>query len=143
MLRVVRLISAGKMIKNVVIIGERRIKIELGTAIRHALDGNAILFLGAGFSIGRGANKINETLPNASKLSFQMCDELGIERSSRKQNIERETITATIPKYSIDNIEGAIVHMNGNIIKITPEKFYDEFKITNESYLKQGFLESP
>lgn len=178
---------------------------ELGTAIRHALDGNAILFLGAGFSIG-GTNKINETLPNASKLSFQMCDELSIERSddltliserfiddptvgkgvdalisflklrlicttstpvqdtiiglpwlriyttnydniieisSKKQNIERETITATIPKYSIDNIEGAIVHMNGNIIKITPEKFYDEFKITNESYLKQGFLESP
>ena len=31
---------------------------ELGTAIRHALDGNAILFLGAGFSIG-GTNKIN------------------------------------------------------------------------------------
>lgn len=53
---------------------------ELGTAIRHALDGNAILFLGAGFSIG-GTNKINETLPNASKLSFQMCDELSIERS--------------------------------------------------------------
>lgn len=178
---------------------------DLTTAIRHALDGNAILFLGAGFSID-GTNKINETIPNASKLSFQMCDELGIERSddlaliserfiddptvgkgiealisflkmrlicttstpvqdtiiglpwlriyttnydniieisSKKQNIERETITATIPKYSIDNIEGAIVHMNGNIIKTTPEKFYNEFKITNESYLKQGFLESP
>lgn len=53
---------------------------ELNTAIRHALDGNAILFLGAGFSIG-GTNKIGETLPTASKLSFQMCDELGIERS--------------------------------------------------------------
>lgn len=30
---------------------------ELGTAIRHALDGNAILFLGAGFSIGGGQTK--------------------------------------------------------------------------------------
>ena len=53
---------------------------ELNTAIRHALDGNAVLFLGAGFSIG-GTNKINKALPNASELSFQMCDELGIERS--------------------------------------------------------------
>lgn len=178
---------------------------ELNTAIRHALDGNAVLFLGAGFSIG-GTNKINKALPNASELSFQMCDELGIERSddlaliserfiddpvvgrgvealisflkarlickastrvqdtiiglpwlriyttnydniieisSKKQNIERETITATIPKYSINNIEGSIIHINGNIIRITPEKFYNEFKITNESYLKQGFLDSP
>lgn len=178
---------------------------DLNNAIRHALDGNAILFLGAGFSIG-GTNKIGEMLPTASKLSFEMCDELGIERSddlaltsqrfiddpvvgrginslisflksrlicttstpvqdaiiglpwlriyttnydniieisSKKQNIERETITATVPKYSFDNIESSIIHMNGNIIKITPEKFYDEFKITNESYLKQGFLDSP
>ena len=193
-----------KMTKNVVLIGERRIKMELNIAIRHALDGNAILFLGAGFSIG-GTNKLGEILPTASNLSFQMCNELGIERSddlaliserfiddpmvgkgidalisflklrlictastpvqdtiiglpwlriyttnydniieisSKKQNIERETITATIPKYSIDNIESSIIHMNGNIIKITPEKFYNEFKITNESYLKQGFLDS-
>lgn len=178
---------------------------ELSTAIRHALDGNAILFLGAGFSIG-GTNKINEVLPTASELSYQMCEELNIERSddlaliserfiddpmvgkgidslisflklrlictastpvqdtiigvpwlriyttnydniieisSKKQNIERETITATIPKYSIDNIDGSIIHMNGNVIRINPEKFYDEFKITNESYLKQGFLDSP
>lgn len=178
---------------------------ELNTAIRHALDGNAILFLDAGFSIG-GTNKLNEKLPTASNLSFQMCNELNIDKSdelaliserfiddpvvgkgldaliyflksrlicttstpiqdtiiglpwlriyttnydniieisSKKQNIEREVITATIPKYSIDNIDGSIIHMNGNIIKITPEKFYKEFKITNESYLKQGFLDSP
>jgi len=178
---------------------------DLNTAIKHALDGNAILFLGAGFSIG-GTNKLNHPLPTASELSLQMCDELKIspsddltlvserfiedpnlgkgvdelisflkmrllcttstsiqdtiiglpwlriyttnydniaEISSRKQSIEREIITATLPKYSIDNINGSIIHMNGNLIKITPEKFYDEFKITNESYLKQGFLDSP
>lgn len=57
LLRTVRLILMEKIIKNVAIIGERRIKMELNTAIRHALDGNAILFLGAGFSIG-GTNKI-------------------------------------------------------------------------------------
>lgn len=178
---------------------------ELNTAIQHALDGNAILFLGAGFSIG-GTNKMNNILPTASMLSVQMCKELGIEESedlavvserfiddsvcgkgldslieflkkrliciasteiqdtiiglpwlriyttnydniveisSKKQNIEREVITATMPKYSLDNIDGSIVHMNGNIINVNPEKFYNEFKITNESYLKQGFLDSP
>jgi hypothetical protein len=81
-----------------------------------------------------GHGQVPTIMPEASNI---------IEISSKKQNIERETITATIPKYSIDNIESSIIHMNGNIIKITPEKFYNEFKITNESYLKQGFLDSP
>lgn len=178
---------------------------DITTALKHAMDGNAILFLGAGFSIG-GSNKLNQTLPIASELSYQMCDELAIDHSnelaliserfvddpkigkginslisflkerlictsttsiqdnisnlpwlriyttnydnifeisSRKLGIEREVITATLPKKDLVNINGAIVHMNGNIINITPEKFYDEFKITNESYLKQGFLSSP
>ena len=178
---------------------------DITTAIKHAMDGNAVLFLGAGFSIG-GTNRLNQTLPTAKELSLQMCDELSIkpsdelsivserfiddkkigkginslifflksrlictsttevqdiiaslpwlriyttnydnifEISSRKLSIEREVITATLPKKSISKLDGAIVHMNGNIIKVTPEKFYDEFKITNESYLKQGFLDSP
>ena len=193
------------ILKNIVLNNERNIKMELNIAIQHALDGNAILFLGAGFSIG-GTNKIQRTIPSATELSFQMCEELNIgkcddltivsqrfvddpeigkginklisflksqlictastsvqdtiiglpwlriyttnydnvaEISSKKQNIEREIITATLPKYSVDNIDGSIIHMNGNIVNITPEKFYNEFKITNESYLKQGFLDSP
>lgn len=193
------------MTKEIIVINGGRIKMDLKTAIKHALDGNAILFLGAGFSIG-GTNKMNSSLPTATELSYQMCDELKIDKSddlsiiserfiedpligkgidvfisflksrllciassdtqdviislpwlriyttnydniieisSKKQNINREVITATIPKYSTDIIDGAIIHMNGNIVKITPQKFYDEFKITNESYLKQGFLDSP
>jgi hypothetical protein len=178
---------------------------DITTAIKHAMDGNAVLFLGAGFSIG-GTNRLNQTLPTAKELSYQMCEALALnpsdelpivserfiddkkvgkgidslisflkdrlictsttyiqdiiaglpwlriyttnydnifEISSRKLSIEREIITATLPKKSVNNLDGAIVHMNGNIIKVTPEKFYDEFKITNKSYLKQGFLDSP
>lgn len=177
---------------------------DIETAVKYALDGEAILFLGAGFSIG-GTNKQSEPLPNATKLSYQMCKALGInevddlsiiserfiedkkigkgiekfikflkermvcidtslsqdtivslpwlriyttnydniiELSSKKQNIQRNTITATSPKYSIDNINGSIVHMNGFILNVNVSRFYDEFKITSDSYIKQGFLSS-
>ena len=50
-------------------------------AIRHAIDGNAILFLGAGFSCG-GKNRNGETLPSASELSKRLCKEMGIPESS-------------------------------------------------------------
>lgn len=178
---------------------------KLEDAIKHALDGNAVLFLGAGFSIG-GTNKLGTSLPTASELCSLMCEELQIDNngdlalisqrfiddpcigrgtdslinflkshllctdttqvqdlivslpwlriyttnfdnvveiSSKKQGKERESITATIPKYKVRNIDGAIVHMNGSIIKVNEEQFFDEFKITNESYLKQGFCSSP
>lgn len=177
---------------------------KIDDAIKHALNGEAILFLGAGFSIG-GKNRLNKPLLDATDLSYEMCKKLGInesddlpliserfikdpkigkglaelinflkdnlictssseiqdtilsipwlriyttnydniaEISSKKQSKNREVITATLPKYNVDHINGAIVHINGNIINITSEKFYEEFKITNGSYLKQGFLNS-
>ena len=177
---------------------------DITTAIKHAIDGNAILFLGAGFSIG-GKNKKNQDLPTANELSEQMCEELGIglshelaivserfisdkkvgkgidellyflherifcvstteeqdtiiklpwmriyttnydnivELSSRKQGKEREVITATLPKKSISSSLGAVVHMNGNIVTVNSNNFYEEFKITNENYLRAGFLSS-
>ena len=54
---------------------------ELVEAIRHAIDGNAILFLGAGFSCD-GINGNNETLPSASELSKRICKEMGIAEST-------------------------------------------------------------
>lgn len=177
---------------------------ELGEAIKHAIDGNAILFLGAGFSCG-GKNKNNEGMPSASELSKRMCKKIGIsestelsivsdrfiddprygkgvsaliefikqecfcintseeqdtilslpwrriyttnydnipEVSSRKLRIERETITATLPRSCVLSSRSAIVHMNGFIQGITEEKFFEEFKITNSNYLKEGFLTS-
>lgn len=174
------------------------------TALKHAMDGNAILFLGAGFSSG-GINKLNKKLPTAKELSYLMCDELKIQHSadlaiiserfiedhtigqglekfiqflkqqlicaqttevqdcianlpwmriyttnydnvfeisSKKMKINREVITATLSKERVNDLTGAIVHMNGNITNVNSEKFYNEFKITNENYLRQGFLDS-
>lgn len=53
---------------------------ELVEAIRHAIDGNAILFLGAGFSC-EGENLNGESLPSASELSRRICREMGAEES--------------------------------------------------------------
>lgn len=177
---------------------------ELVEAIRHAIDGNAILFLGAGFSC-EGENLNGESLPSASELSRRICREMGAEESpelsvasemfidhptygkgvkklieflkkecichnasddqatiinlpwkriyttnydnipevcSRKAGVERESITATLPRRKVSFSKGAIVHLNGYIQGVTVEKFYEEFKITNSSYLKSGFLES-
>mgnify|MGYP004463585255 CR=1 FL=1 len=177
---------------------------EITEAIKHAIDGNAILFLGAGFSCG-GENANRETMASASELSLRLCKEMGASEStelaivsdmfidhkiygkgitalisflkkqclcikpteaqkiiinlpwrriyttnydnipeicSRKENIERETITATLSKKNVSSANGAIVHINGYIQGVTEEKFYDEFKITNSNYLKAGFLDS-
>lgn len=177
---------------------------DLAEAVRHAIDGNAILFLGAGFSCG-GENLNGESLPSASELSRRMCKKMGILEStelavvsemfidhptygkgitelidflknqcicrsvsdeqktiinlpwrriyttnydnipeicSRKVGRERETITATLPRKNVSFSKGAIVHLNGYIQGVTVDKFYEEVKITNSSYLKSGFLES-
>lgn len=44
-------------------------------AIRHALDGNAVLFLGSGFSYG-AKNSLNATLPQATELANLMLIEI-------------------------------------------------------------------
>lgn len=54
---------------------------ELIEAIKHAIDGNAILFLGAGFSC-EGKNMNNEILPSASELSKRLCKEMGTMEST-------------------------------------------------------------
>lgn len=173
-------------------------------AIKHAIDGEAVLFLGAGFSIG-GKNRNNKELPTAKELSRRMCRQLGIDESdeltivserfiddpkvgrgvkelinflkqelycistneiqdeilklpwmriyttnydnipeicTRKAGMEREVITATLPRRAITSSVGAIVHMNGVITGIDEDKFHEEFKITNSNYLKEGFLDS-
>lgn len=177
---------------------------ELLEAIKHAIDGNAILFLGAGFSCD-GKNADGESMPSASELAKRICKEMGAaemtdlaivsemfidhpkygkgvnelisflkrqcfccktsdahniiinlpwkriyttnydnipEICSRNGTIERETITATLPRKNVSSSKGAIVHLNGYICGVTEKKFYEEFKITNSNYLKSGFLDS-
>lgn len=178
---------------------------ELQQAIKHAIDGNAILFLGAGFSYG-GVNISGSPMKVGKDLSYTICDDLGIERSDNltisssryiedekckkgleafieflkselscaqtteaqdivcalnwsriyttnydnivelsgcKQGIYRETITITNARYSpMRNMEQAIVHINGYIKKLDKNSFYEEFKITDDNYNRDGLLQS-
>lgn len=67
-----------------------------------------------------------------------------VEVSSEKQGISRETITITNAMYSAArNMEQAIVHINGFIKKLDKQTFYDEFKITDDNYNRDGLLQSP
>ena len=67
---------------------------ELEQAIKYAIDGNAILFLGAGFSYG-GINMNNESIKVGEDLSRAICRDLGIAESSNL------TISATRHTFSV------------------------------------------
>lgn len=181
---------------------------ELDKAIEHALDGNAILFLGAGFSIG-GINIDNEPIRTGTGLAHILMDNAKIpykendnnltiaasryvddetygkgknalisflkrkiqcteihsddvqlticnlpwkriyttnfdnmiELASSKIGRQRKTITATSQTYvEGENIREAIIHINGYIENLTEKKFDEEFKITDDNYLKSGLL---
>jgi hypothetical protein len=49
---------------------------EIQEAFRHALDGDAVLFLGAGFSLG-ATNKAGKEFPLANNLSKDLMTDLG------------------------------------------------------------------
>lgn len=179
---------------------------ELQQALKYAMDGDAVLFLGAGFSYG-GVNVSGGEMKVGKDLSYAICDDLGIVRSdnltisssryiedenckkglekfieflrcqltciettldqdaicelpwmriyttnydnivelsSEKQGIFRETITITNARYSAArNMEQAVVHINGFIKKLDKNTFYDEFKITDDNYNRDGLLQSP
>ncbi len=178
---------------------------ELQQAIKYVMDGDAVLFLGAGFSYG-GVNISGSEMKVGKDLSYAVCDDLGIERSdnltisssryiedenckkglekfidflcseltcivttpdqdvicalpwmriyttnydnivelsSEKQGISRESITITNARYSAArNLEQAVVHINGYIKKLNKDSFYDEFKITDDNYNRDGLLQS-
>lgn len=178
---------------------------ELSKAIQHALDGEAILFLGAGFSHG-GVNLKGTQMKVGSDLSHEICKDLGIEETddltisssryiddpickkglkefidflinevtckdttevqecicalpwkriyttnydniveiaSKKSGYTRKTITITSERYAPSrNLEQAIVHINGYIDSLSENNFFDEFKITDDSYNKDGLLQS-
>ncbi|RHO80318.1 hypothetical protein DW058_16200 [Clostridiaceae bacterium AF42-6] len=67
-----------------------------------------------------------------------------VEVSSEKQGKFRESITITNARYSpARTMEQAIVHINGFIKKLDENTFYDEFKITDDNYNRDGLLQSP
>lgn len=66
-----------------------------------------------------------------------------MEVCSKKLKINRKPITITNRRYKVSqNLEQAIIHINGFIETVTSDTFFDEFKITDDSYTRDGFLES-
>ena len=178
---------------------------DLLSGIKYALDGNAVLFLGAGFSFG-GINIEGNKILAGVGLAKKMCEEMGIETSddltitssryiddktcgkgleqlidflrreltcintldiqetivdlpwiriyttnydnvvekaTEKVGRSRSVITSTSTRYEYGkSLEEAIIHINGCINNLNKETFVEEFKITDENYLKDGFLES-
>lgn len=177
---------------------------DISEAIIHALNGDAVLFLGSGFSVG--ANKTSgEPFLTAKPLAHQllsmcgysedeMVDDLGqaaqlyiaihSESSlldylrnefSAVDTTQAQQIIASLPWMRIyttnyDNIielaaiQGAkkhivpvtlssrlkdyrdksqiCVHLNGSIENLSSDKLFNEFKLTNVSYLTHDFIES-
>ncbi len=174
-------------------------------AIKHAIDREAILFLGAGFSIG-GINSQGRSMTTGAGLAHILCDDMGIKHSdnltitssryledelykkglvnlitllkkelictqttkeqttivslpwkriyttnyddivevaSEAIGFSRNSITITAKRYdSQQNLEQAIVHINGYIRGLNEKKFIEEFKITDDNYNRDGLLKS-
>lgn len=181
------------------------VSMELSQALKYVIDGDAVVFLGSGFSCG-GINVLREQIKVGKELSYAICDDLGIERSdnltisasryiedenckkglekfieflskeltcvettseqdkicklpwmriyttnydnivelsSKKQGISRASITITNTRYQrARNMEQAIIHINGFIQRLNKDSFYDEFKITDDNYNRDGLLQS-
>lgn len=171
-------------------------------AIKKALDGNGILFLGSGFSFG-GKNSKGTNLKIGKDLSHAICREIGVketddltisserylrsdklltefidflskelycietsesqqmiaalpwkriyttnydnafEVASKVKGYTRKSITIANARFLPNqNLDEAIIHINGSVLKLNEDTFYDEFKITDSSYTKAGLLES-
>ena len=70
----------------------------LEEAIKFAIDGKAVLFLGSGFS-SEATNILNENLPIGRELSYAICDEMNINRSD-KLSISSERY---VDKYGVQS----------------------------------------
>lgn len=66
-----------------------------------------------------------------------------VELSGKKQAIQRESITITNIRYAPGrNLEQAVIHINGYVKRLNESSFFDEFKITDDHYNRDGFLQS-
>jgi hypothetical protein len=171
---------------------------ELQEAIKHIIDGNGVLFTGAGFSYD-ATNYINKHLDTATEISYELCDELMIQRNNNLEDVANYYINKNakntqklikklqdffmckectneqqiiancnwrriyttnyddvlekagekenkerVPRTMSDKVndiikEDSIIHLNGYIRNLTPEKLDNEFKLTNKSYLLNDF----
>lgn len=172
---------------------------DLETAIKHAIDGNALLFLGAGYSCD-ATNLMGERMKIASEISKNLCDELGIPQNENLSIVSDIYLKKSLPKnlikilkdnYTANKVEDhhriissvdwnrvyttnydnvfekssseinkryspvtlkedprnydkreVVIHINGYIHRLTPEKLNNEFKLTSTSYLVEDFKDS-
>lgn len=66
------------------------------------------------------------------------------ECASEKSGYNRTSITITNSRYAPGRkLDQAIIHINGSILNLNEKTFYDEFKITDDNYTRNGLLQSP
>ena len=66
-----------------------------------------------------------------------------VETASQKAGLSRESITITNALYTQQrNLNQAIVHINGYIVNVDENNFYEEFKITDDTYNRDGLIQS-
>jgi len=173
---------------------------ELDKAIKHAIDGNALLFVGAGYSCN-ATNLLNKPMKMASEISKDLCEKLEIPPNenlsivsdiflknalpkdlievlkdnyiSKKVEEHHRTLSSInwnrvyttnyddvfekassemgkryTPVTLVDNPRNykkseIVIHINGYIKSLIPEKLNNEFKLTSTSYLVDDFKNSP
>lgn len=176
---------------------------DLKKAIEYALNGQAILFIGSGFSMG-ATKKDNSEFRTATPLAHllmkecgyeekDLVDELGdasqifvnekgkdklisylldeftaiktsdaqklvasinwarvyttnydnvFELAAKDNKIKFTPITLSETVNNYKNKNRVVIHINGSIHNLTPDKLDSEFRLTNRSYLTDSFLQS-
>ena len=65
------------------------------------------------------------------------------EIASSQNGRKRTSITIGNRRYlQNQNLDEAIIHINGSVLNLNQKTFYEEFKITDSSYTRSGLLES-
>lgn len=115
--------------------------LELGAVAQYCKEklpiGTLLDFLKDEFEV----TKISEEHGKIGLIPWRRCyttnyDEI-IEIARRRAGHRCETATMSTPIKDID-INGACVHINGSITRLTKETLDGEFKLTNQSYLDEG-----
>lgn len=65
-----------------------------------------------------------------------------VEIGGRKANLPRHTVTLADRVHDFKDLRNQVIHLNGSVDNLTPEKLYNEFKLTNASYLTRDFQDS-
>lgn len=65
-----------------------------------------------------------------------------IEIGGRKSGIARQSVALADRLHDFKELNDIVIHLNGSINELTPEKLNDEFKLTNSSYLTRDFQNS-